>query len=124
MTALVSRRMATMLEMFMPHVGNATVHTAVRHLAAGMGGFKAEDSVLAKDAASMLPLLHGFIKAVLPHCNKSFQAAFTDTTCLGRPLTPQIEAACEVLALAIKSFESAMEVTLRYDVQRVSDLSR
>lgn len=117
--ALVSKCIPVLLDMFMPHLSNPTVRTAVNHLAVGMGGFKSEELDMAKDAASMLPLVHGFITAVQPHCNKAFTAASTDRVGLAH-----VEAVCEVLMLAIKTFESAIEVTLRYEVKGASELSR
>ena len=123
-TALVSRRMAILLELFMPHLNNATVRTAVNHLAVGMGGFKAEEFDTAKDAASTLPLVHKFIAAILPHCNRTFTTASSAMACLIEPLMPHLGAVCDVLMLAIKTFVSAVEVTLRYEIQGASELSR
>ena len=122
--AFVSRRMAALLEMFVPHLSNATVRTAVNHLAVGMGAFKSEDLSMAEDAARVLPLLHKFIVAILPHCNRAFTAASTNSACPTEPLMPYVGAVCDVLTLAIKTFESAVEVTLRYKIQGASELSR
>ena len=122
--SLVSRRMAVLLEMFMPHLSNATVRTAVNHMAVGMDGFKSEEFDTAKDAASMLPLVHEFIVAILPHCNRTFTAASTDTACDTKPLMPHLAVVCDVLMLAIKTFESAVEVTLRYEIHGAPQLSR
>lgn len=123
-TALVSKRMTAFLEMFMPHLSNTTVRTAVNHVAVGMGGFKSEELHLAKDAASILPLVHIFIKAVLPHCNKAFQAASRYMACPQQHRELTLEAVCEVLMLAIKTFESAVGVTLRFEVLGASEMYR
>ena len=116
--------MAALLKIFMPHLSKATVRTAVNHMAVGMGAFKSEELDMARDAACVLPLVHQFIVAILPHCNRAFTAASTDTACLTEPLTPHVGAVCDVLMLAIKTFESAVEVTLRYEIQGASELSR
>lgn len=121
MATLVSRRMAALLEMFTPFLNNTTVRTAVNHLAVGMGGFKSEESDMAQDAASMLPLVNTFITAFLPHCNKAFSGASTD---LEQSMAPHGKAIGDVLVLAIKTIESAMEVTLRFEVQGAAELSR
>lgn len=125
-TALVSKRMSLLLEMFTPHLSNATVRTAVHHLAVGMGGFKSEEVHMASDAAAVLPLVHKFITAMLPHCNTAFNRASTDQTCrdIYATFIPDVKVVCEVLVLAIKTFESALEVTLRCEVQTASELSR
>ena len=121
MAALVSKRMASLLDMFTPYLSNATVRTAVNHLAVGIGSFKSEESDTAEDAASMLPLVNSFITAFLPHCNKTFARASTG---LEQSMVAHVGAIGEVLMLAIKTMESAMEVTLRYEVQGAAELSR
>lgn len=123
-TALVSKRMSLLVEMFMPHLSNATVRTAVHHLAVGMGGFKLEEAHMASEAAAVLPLVHKFISALLPCCNTAFTMASTDQTCMRGVFIADVKVICDVLVLAIKTFESALEVTLRYEVQTASELSR
>ena len=116
--------MSLLLEMFMPHLSNATVCTAVHHLAVGMGGFKSEEVHMASEAAAVLPLVHKFITAMLPYCDTAFTRASTDQRCMRGVFIPDVEAICDVLVLAIKTLESALEVTLRYEVQTASELSR
>ena len=124
MNALVSKRMAVLLRLSMPHLSNATVRTAVNHLAVGMGGFKAEDPDKPEEAALVLPLVYNFITAVLPHCNEAFCSASSDQAGMAGCVAVGIEAVCDVLMLAIKTFESAVEVTLRNEVQEASELFR
>lgn len=124
MNALVSKRMAVLLRLSMPHLSNATVRTAVNHLAVGMSGFKAEDPDKPEEAALVLPLVYNFITAVLPHCNEAFCSASSDQAGMAGCVAVGIEAVCDVLMLAIKTFESAVEVTLRNEVQEASELFR
>ena len=123
-SALVSKRMAVLLRFFMPHLNTATVRTAVNHLAVGMSGFKAEDPDKPEEAASVLPLVYRFITAVLPHCNEAFCGGSSDQAGMAECGAACIEAVCDVLMLAIKTFESAAEVTLRCEVQAASELFR
>lgn len=123
MNALVSKRMAVLLRLFMPHLGNATVRTAVNHLAVGMSGFKAEDPDKPEEAAAVLPLVYSFITAVLPHCNEASSAS-SDQAGIAECGVVSVEAVCDVLVLAIKTFESAAEVTLRCKVQEAPELFR
>ena len=124
MNALVSKHMAVLLRLFMPHLGNASVRTAVNHLAVGMSGFKAEDPDKPEEAASVLPVVFNFITAVLPHCDEAFSSASSDQAGMAGCRVVGIEAVCDVLTLAIKTVESAMEVTLRCEVQEASELIR
>lgn len=124
MNALVSKRMAVLLRLFMPQLDNATVRTAVNHLAVGMSGFKAGDPEKPEEAASVLPLVYIFITAVLPHCNAAFASASSDQAGMAGCGVAGTEAVCDVLMLAIKTFESAVEVTLRCKVQEASELFR
>lgn len=123
-TVLVAKRMAAFLKLFMPFLDNATVRTAVSHLAVGMSGFKAEDPDKPEEAAAVLPLVYSFITAVIPYCNEAFSGVSPNQACMEDKSGQHVEAVCDVLVLAIRTFESAVEVTLRCKVQEASELFR
>ena len=116
--------MPNLLTMMLPHFSNATVCAAVTHLAVGMSGFKVDDPARPDEAATVLPLTYKFIKAVLPFCDKAFTAMSDKPGQTCKSSQAQLATICDILMLSIKTFESAVEVTIRCGVQETHELAR
>ncbi len=104
--------MPDLLRLLLPSWKDPTVHKALSSLAIGLGSFKAEDEL--HKASAVLPSVEAFIKATLPHCNECFLASQQSAHTIQDTLVSM----CGLLSLAVKTFESAIEVTIRESAHR------
>ena len=97
--------MPQLLRLLLPFMKDSTVYTALNALAVGLEPFKAEGE--AQKALAALPSIGAFVQGFLPFLNIVLAEASHTSDLTNLSLM------CDLLTSAIKTFKSAVEVSLR-----------
>lgn len=101
----VARHMPQLLSLLLPFVTDSTVCTALDTLAVGLEPFKAEGD--SQKAVAALPSIGAFIQGLLPFLDGVLAEASHINDVI------KLSLLCDLLTLAVKTFKSAVEVSMR-----------
>ena len=101
----VARHMPQLLSLLLPFVTDSTVCTALDTLAVGLEPFKAEGD--SQKAVAALPSIGAFIQGLLPFLDGVLAEASHINDVI------MLSLLCDLLTLAVKTFKSAVEVSMR-----------
>lgn len=97
--------MPQLLSLLLPFVTDSTVCTALDTLAVGLEPFKAEGD--SQKAVAALPSIGAFIQGLLPFLDGVLAEASHINDVI------MLSLLCDLLTLAVKTFKSAVEVSMR-----------